>query len=225
MAGSPLPTCPSQCQSPILTTEPGLSRFHAASGTAPVAHSGPRTIDTARTIGSIDKLCLFGSRNTGIWQFRQFAATLRKEFAFTDSWPTVTGFPFDIAMSPSTSERTMQAHANRVIRTLEGVHCAILGLSTFLAGLYFGRAIPAGIDLLVLQVALIGLVGFLGLANLSAIRHLRRMENTEAGQVEQRLDRHTSKHWFYGDKVASPACHIPATVAGSTVYSAQVNPA
>jgi len=69
----------------------------------------------------------------------------------------------------------------------------ILALSTFLAGLYFGKSIPEGVNLLMLQVGLVGIVGALGLANLSAVRHMRHIENSEECQVEERLVRHTSE--------------------------------
>ena len=82
-------------------------------------------------------------------------------------------------------------------RRIETVHCLILGLSTFLVGLYFGTSLPAGLDLVVLQTGLIGFLGFLGLTQIrvaveqapeaSAVSTISRSR-----QVERRLDRHTA---------------------------------
>lgn len=114
----------------------------------------------------------------------------------------------------------MHAHTCRVVRMLEGAHCAILGLSTFLAGLYFGQTIPAGVNLVVLQVGLVGVVAFLGLANLSAVRHLRRVEDTEAEQIEQRLEQHTSM----GQPTRSTTnCHVSAKVDGNARRLARID--
>ena len=87
----------------------------------------------------------------------------------------------------------MHAHSCRFVRTLESVHCVILSISTFLAGLYFGPFIPEGTNLLLLQIGLVGLVCVLGLANLSAVRHLKRVEGIQECQVEQRRERHMAE--------------------------------
>jgi hypothetical protein len=100
----------------------------------------------------------------------------------------------------------MHAHSHRVVRTLESTHCIILSLSTFLAGLYFGKTIPEGVNLLMLQVGVVGIVGALGLANLSAVRYIRRVEDTEECQVEQRLMRHTSETQPRDHATALPTC-------------------
>jgi|GEM_PF-3488145 hypothetical protein len=93
----------------------------------------------------------------------------------------------------------MPTHPRRFARTLESVHCVILSISTFLAGLYFGPFIPEGANLILLQVGLVGLVCALGLANLSAVRHLKRIEVVQEGRVEQRLERHVTE--FAGPEI------------------------
>lgn len=81
------------------------------------------------------------------------------------------------------------------IRRVETIHCLILGLSMFLVGLYFGTAMPPGVDLVVLQTGLIGFLGFLGLTQIQAATEPKRQTPIESTisrskQVERRLDRH-----------------------------------
>lgn len=80
---------------------------------------------------------------------------------------------------------------------VETVHCLILGLSTFLMGLYFGTSLPAGVDLVVLQSGLIGFLGFLGLTQIQTViepeTETRDVSNiSRSRRVEQRLARHTA---------------------------------
>lgn len=121
----------------------------------------------------------------------------------------------------------MYAWSRRVVRTLEGVHCAILAVSTFLAGLYFGRAIPEGVELLMLQTSLVGVIAFLGLTHLSAVRHLKHLEDTEACQVEERLSRHiepkVTRLVIHTDRASQNACHFPAKSAGQKRETAQTD--
>ena len=87
-------------------------------------------------------------------------------------------------------------------KRIEAVHCAILGLSTFLLGLYFGAALPAGVDLVVLQTGLIGVLGFLGLTQITTLsQQTHQTEQIQpqptaaaSGRVERRLERHLDRH-------------------------------
>lgn len=120
----------------------------------------------------------------------------------------------------------MYAWSKRVIRTRVGVHCATLAVSTFLAGLYFGQAIPAGVNLLMLQAGTVGVIAFLGLTHLSAVRHLRRVEDSEAGQVEDRLTRHTQgtpRLIVHTDRMSPPTCHFSVKSADQATVRTQAD--
>lgn len=83
-------------------------------------------------------------------------------------------------------------------RRVEIVHCLILGLSTFLVGLYFGTSLPSGVDLVVLQTGLIGFLAFLGLTQIQIATEPHRQIQIESKifrsrQVERRLDRHIAQ--------------------------------
>lgn len=94
-------------------------------------------------------------------------------------------------------------HERNQTRSPETVHCMILGLSTFLVGLYFGTSLPAGVDVVVLQTGLIGFLSFLGLTQLRTTTEpaseSARASMTPAPSmvrsrlVERRLDRHVGK--------------------------------
>lgn len=92
----------------------------------------------------------------------------------------------------------MNTESQRPSRSIEGVHCTILGLSTFLVGLYFGQSLPPGVELVVLQTGLIGILGFLGLTQIRVTRREvsreaeSRTRTSTSRQVERRLERHVS---------------------------------
>lgn len=97
-------------------------------------------------------------------------------------------------------------HEQKQRRSPETVHCVILGLSTFLIGLYFGTSLPTGVDLVVLQTGLIGFLSFLGLTQLRITTEpASDSQDTSVSQapsmarsrlVERRLDRHLGKPVF-----------------------------
>ena len=121
----------------------------------------------------------------------------------------------------------MYAWSQRVARKLEGIHCAILAFSTFLSGLYFGRAIPEGGDLLILQSSLVGVILFLVLTHLSAVRHLKQVEDSEACHVEERLSRLTEPTTMRidGARQHQAACHFSAKPADQKTTTVQSDPA
>lgn len=94
-------------------------------------------------------------------------------------------------------------HEKHQRRSPETVHCVILGLSTFLVGLYFGTSLPTGVDLVVLQTGLIGFLSFLGLTQLRITTEpasgspdasvSRAPSLARSRLVERRLDRHVGK--------------------------------
>lgn len=92
-------------------------------------------------------------------------------------------------------------HERTKAQRVQSIHCLILGLSMFLVGLYFGTAMPPGVDLIVLQTGLIGFLGFLGLTQIQVATEPKReipVESTIARsrQVERRLERHVAPRQF-----------------------------
>ena len=65
---------------------------------------------------------------------------------------------------------------------------AILSLSTFLLGLYYGRDLEAGFDLITLQT---GLVGIMALVSVAHVSKRLGYSSGSSQEVERRLDRFT----------------------------------
>jgi hypothetical protein len=74
------------------------------------------------------------------------------------------------------------------------IHCVIFGLSTYLVGLYFGQALPAGIDMIALQGGLIGMLAFVGFSNRynEASPQAQAQAEEVQNEIETRLERHVS---------------------------------
>ena len=66
---------------------------------------------------------------------------------------------------------------------------AILSLSAFLLGLYYGRDLEAGIDLITLQTGLVGVMALVNLAHVSKRVGFSSDLRTASQQVESRLER------------------------------------
>jgi hypothetical protein len=106
-------------------------------------------------------------------------------------------------------------------RRVEFVHGLILALSMFLVGLYFGTALPAGVDLVVLQAGLIGFLSFLGLTQIRIATEPKQESPTtgtrinRSQQVERRLDRHVARPEIHRIDHVRQAEH-PASVKKSS---------
>jgi hypothetical protein len=73
------------------------------------------------------------------------------------------------------------------------IHCVIFGLSTYLVGLYFGQALPVGIDLIALQTGLIGMLAFVGFSNrYEEATQTQVVQEETRSDVEIRLEQHVS---------------------------------
>ena len=66
---------------------------------------------------------------------------------------------------------------------------AILSLSAFLLGLYYGRDLEAGLDLITLQTGLVGVMALVNLAHVSKRIGLSSDLHGTSNQVERRLER------------------------------------
>ncbi len=66
---------------------------------------------------------------------------------------------------------------------------AILSLSAFLLGLYYGRDLEAGFDLITLQTGLVGVMALVNLAHVSRRIGLSSDLRSTSNQVERRLER------------------------------------
>ena len=74
------------------------------------------------------------------------------------------------------------------------IHSIILGLSTYLVGLYFGHALTAGVEMIALQVGLIGMLAYVGFTNRynQTIVIEEIQEEVPPTVVETRLERHVA---------------------------------
>ena len=74
------------------------------------------------------------------------------------------------------------------------IHAVILGLSTYLVGLYFGHALTAGMEMIALQAGLIGMLAYVGFSNRfnQTILEAEMQQEEQPTVVETRLERHVA---------------------------------